>query len=234
MIAHSCSPNCWWTLTEDPSHSILIKSSMPISAGDMITVCYSNQYSIFGTSKREEMFRSIGGFTCKCRRCLDPSELGSFTSGVLCEHCMTGYKLPVEPTEALSQWKCDLCQHTENSEIILTIVKALENRLYEIVGPEQGPPRSFEGEGGGVRVVQSLSRFLENSKSLVHNNHWIVTQTEDQIMKEWARDPDVRFGGSTPEDIMISCEYFISLCYHQLAVRNLVSPGLSFHRGKII
>lgn len=220
MLAHSCAPNCWWTLTEDPCHRIIIKASEAISPGEMITVCYSNQYSVFGTVRREDIFRNVGGFTCKCRRCVDPSELGSFASGILCEHCMVGYKLPEFPTVPESKWKCDLCGHSESAEIINGIVSALEGRLEAITQQNQKP-------------VPLLVRFLENCKTLVHNNHWIVTQTEDAIMKEWARDPDVRFGGSDPQAIIMNCEYFISICFHVLSVRNVVAPGLSFHRGII-
>lgn len=131
---------------------------------------------------------------------------------------MVGYQLPELPTEADSIWSCQLCGHTETAKRIEGIVKALESRLNSI---------SVQ-----IQPVPLLSRFLENCKSLVHNNHWIVTQTEDAIMKEWAKDPDVRFRGHSPEEIAMTCEYFVSLCFHALHVRNVVSPGLSFHRGK--
>jgi len=132
---------------------------------------------------------------------------------------MVGYKLPESPTDAESKWRCDLCGHMETAQRMEGIVKALESRLNSI---------SVQ-----IQPVPLLSRFLENCKSLVHNNHWIVTQAEDAIMKEWAKDPDVRFRGQSPEEICMTCEYFVSICFHALYVRSVVSPGLSFHRGKL-
>ncbi|CAL8130747.1 unnamed protein product [Orchesella dallaii] len=217
MISHSCTPNCWWTLTEDNSHRIVIKASEPISKGQLITVCYSSQYSVFGTGKRQEVFRNVGGFTCKCKRCLDPSELDSNVSAVLCENCMIGHRLPLVPTEPESKWRCGRCGHLESGEIVEGLVKALEDRLSSCVGN-----------------VPLLVRFLENSKQLLHNNHWIVTQAEDAIMREWATEPELRYKGGTPQEVVLSCEYFVSICFHVLSVRNVTSPGLSFHRVRYL
>ena len=49
-------------------------------------------------------------FGCECRRCTDPSELGSLASGVSCKECNGGgVMLPESPINIHSAWRCGKC-----------------------------------------------------------------------------------------------------------------------------
>jgi hypothetical protein len=47
-------------------------------------------------------------FTCKCARCSDPSELGSFLSAIKCQsdQCEFGFLLPSDSLDPDSEWIC--------------------------------------------------------------------------------------------------------------------------------
>ena len=65
--------------------------------------------SLLGTHKRRRRLRSEWYFDCSCERCVDPTELGTMVSAVLCEACETGYLLPKDPLDVYSEWPCSQC-----------------------------------------------------------------------------------------------------------------------------
>jgi hypothetical protein len=48
-------------------------------------------------------------FTCKCPRCCDPTELGTFLSAMKCldGDCTDGYLLPSDSLDPDSDWICN-------------------------------------------------------------------------------------------------------------------------------
>ena len=47
-------------------------------------------------------------FTCKCQRCSDPTEMGSFLSAMRCpeKDCSDGFLLPSDSLDPDSDWIC--------------------------------------------------------------------------------------------------------------------------------
>lgn len=51
----------------------------------MLAASYT--YTSSGTAERQEHLRAGKFFTCRCARCLDPSELGTHFSSIRCRRC---------------------------------------------------------------------------------------------------------------------------------------------------
>jgi hypothetical protein len=47
-------------------------------------------------------------FTCRCPRCSDPTELGSFLSAMRCQSdgCKSGFLIPTDSLDPDSDWTC--------------------------------------------------------------------------------------------------------------------------------
>lgn len=89
---------------------------MPIAKGDMISVAYDEGQLLVCTLKRLVPNEINGMFVCKCRRCMDPTELGSFVGALKCPSCTQGYLLPIDPVDSFSNWKCDRNNSSYNND----------------------------------------------------------------------------------------------------------------------
>lgn len=63
-------------------YTITIRACLPISKGEHITTMYT--HALWGTQARREHLRETKYFSCKCTRCADPTELGTYLSGLRC------------------------------------------------------------------------------------------------------------------------------------------------------
>lgn len=58
------------------------------------------------TLKRREHLLENKFFECCCRRCADPTELGTYTSALICPKCKIGLVLSTKPLDADAPWSC--------------------------------------------------------------------------------------------------------------------------------
>ena len=83
----------------------------PIKSGEVIYHSYSQL--LVPTNLRRLLLLMGKHFGCACRRCTDPSELGSLASGVSCKECDGGgVVLPECPIDIHSAWRCGKCGAT--------------------------------------------------------------------------------------------------------------------------
>ncbi|KAG0724321.1 SET domain-containing protein SmydA-8, isoform A [Chionoecetes opilio] len=84
LLEHDCIPNTHRTF--DADLNLVIRAAVPIKRGQHLTSCYTEPLST--TNGRQEHLRSTKYFTCSCKRCRDPTELKTFTSGIKCGDCV--------------------------------------------------------------------------------------------------------------------------------------------------
>jgi hypothetical protein len=65
-----------------------IRAQVPIKVGTELTIQYNSL--LLGNRKRRELFRNIWYFDCKCSRCSDATEMGSYLNGLACQLCAKG------------------------------------------------------------------------------------------------------------------------------------------------
>ena len=91
FMSHSCDYNARHVV--QPDGRMQVFAQRKISAGEEITITYTGLLTY--QAAKQEKLANVWFFTCSCARCSDPTELGSYTSSVLCPGCpKRGYLLP--------------------------------------------------------------------------------------------------------------------------------------------
>ena len=80
---------------------IKLEAILPIRKDEEITTRYTTPQ--LGTMRRQQLLQNQWYFSCQCKRCLDPYELGSLTNSVMCPICQKGAMVPKNPTKLISQ-----------------------------------------------------------------------------------------------------------------------------------
>lgn len=80
-VAHNCIPNSKLMFVND---NLLLMSTVKINKGELITCSYVK--TMIGTLERKEQLLNKG-IDCSCKRCADPTELGTFAGSVYCFTC---------------------------------------------------------------------------------------------------------------------------------------------------
>lgn len=81
MLEHSCVPNCSKTFTSN-GHLLIRTRNINIKKGEHLSISYTDP--LWGTAQRLAHLADTKFFVCKCPRCSDPTELGTYYSGVKC------------------------------------------------------------------------------------------------------------------------------------------------------
>ena len=80
-----------------------VRATMSIPAGSQLYSCYT--FTLSGTIDRQQHLMEGKYFKCRCERCLDPTELGTFFSAVKCSECFFGDATSSDP---LGEF-CEFC-----------------------------------------------------------------------------------------------------------------------------
>ena len=113
----TCNTRC----TIDPkSFKMIVRAQTFISKGQQITTRYIPPWD--GQPVRLNKIWKHWQFVCFCDRCKDPTEFGTYFSGIRCKKCPSGYLLPFKQNHIASPWNCHHCQaKTSHTEILQLI-----------------------------------------------------------------------------------------------------------------
>ena len=158
---HSCISNTRHATRDD---TFCLLAVTDIKAGEEITTSYKS--SSLGSIVRRPPFKQLWNFDCRCRRCSDPTELGTFASAILCPvSSCRGHCLPTDCLSYTSDWRCAKCGREISSD------KAIE--ITEMV------QKMCSSAGGSI---QDLETCLEKIIEKVHPRHYIAMQIKRMLM----------------------------------------------------
>ena len=121
-------------------------------------------------------------FRCQCPRCNDPTEFGTYTSGVNCCHCDGGILL-VNSTD--TKWKCQKCPHESgHSEIWTSILKPLERAKQDCIS-----------QTANENVIE---QYLWTAQKLLHENHGWILEMEYKLLFLYSKKLKVMKKGKKP------------------------------------
>lgn len=104
LANHSCVPNTLHVFND--KQQMIAKAAVFIPKDSEIFHSYTR--IIWGTTTRLYHLYKTKHFICKCARCRDPTEFGSYLGSVLCKLCR-GIVSPVNPYKAFGRWQCRDC-----------------------------------------------------------------------------------------------------------------------------
>lgn len=127
---HDCVPNIRYAYEGD---SIMaVRASKLIKKGEQIFNSYTK--FLWATLQRRVHLAYSKNFLCKCERCLDPTEFGSFISALRCVRpdC-NNVMLPLDPLVVTSPWQCKVCglklDHARITKIYDIFSKQIFNKI---------------------------------------------------------------------------------------------------------
>ncbi|XP_063229119.1 SET domain-containing protein SmydA-8-like [Bacillus rossius redtenbacheri] len=181
FIEHSCLANCSKTFA--PDGELLLRAAVAVPAGEHLSICYTDQ--TWGTARRRYHL-AAEQLACRCERCLDPCELGTFYSAVACQRSdCSGYLLPEDPlTDANTtdedycysgntSWRCAECGAAMRASDITLFLRQAERDVRAVTCPEE---------------CETLLALFDGK--VLHRNHYYLTELRIKLVVTYGRDRD--------------------------------------------
>lgn len=211
MMSHDCTPNTHHAFTEEGN--LILRSSVTIQKNSEITMSYVG--TLLGTSERRQNLEQSKYFSCDCRRCADPTELGTFISGIKCDKC-SGYLLPQNPLDSKSNWVCYSETTKQKSSPCTKMITAPD--AVAIEKRESSRLESLTSETNIAEIENSLRQ------TICHRNHFLVLPVLKHLNKLW----DLR--SAETKDIK-DLQKSKDTASHLLSILSVLNPGLTRERG---
>ncbi|XP_033330721.2 SET and MYND domain containing, arthropod-specific, member 5 [Megalopta genalis] len=174
LLEHSCLENTKHNFKIDDKGRprIMVKALCPIKKGDHLSTMYT--HALWSTLARRVHLRDTKYFSCYCKRCADPTELGTHLGTLICPQD-NGFILPKDPLDFESEWKCQLCPGTLTVSEVVEFTCKLEDDVENVMC--------------NVTKV-SLSDLLPRLTTLLHPNHQLCTSVSHSLIQLQGRsDP---------------------------------------------
>jgi hypothetical protein len=216
MLEHSCRPNCNKSFTS--GGGLIIHVMEPVLKGQHLSICYTD--ALWGTANRRHHLAETKFFWCRCSRCADPTEYGTYFSAV---HCLNkpceGYLLPEHPLleEAdpeKTTWRCSRCLVSESAPKVLSVLERVGVALSSM---QKGDP-------------QACRRFLEQYTTQLHPNHYYLTDVRIALGQLLGQNCDMGLPGVSDHDLAEK----ISLCRKVLVLVSTLVPAEHRIRGLLM
>ncbi|CAG7835222.1 unnamed protein product [Allacma fusca] len=224
---NSCAPNCSYSMKpKPPDYRMMVRTAIAVKQGEPLTIPYTD--ILCGAfEERQKGFTKRFFFICKCKRCVDPSELGTYYSAVACKPCYEdrqngaemdaniGYLLPEDPYQALADgkwalWKCNRCNKKTSASTFLPTVEKLSRLVKKPVM--------------SLQMAEKLKK--QYSEKFLHPNHWILQLASQGALQHW----DKMTAQDTDE---FPFEAFKTHLFYRLEAENVLNPGISHDRAHL-
>jgi len=213
LMSHACIPLVKIVTRDDFSY--VCEATVKIPQGSEIVTSYHHYYyHLFGTMYRRADLKHTWNFDCICPRCEDPTEMGTYVSGVNCENCKYSYLLPVQPLDHNSMWRCISCNHTDTNENISEKLAKFETEIDSILPSE---PQKFEN-------------LLRKMRYCLHENHYLITDTKRRLIDIYGHQEGFEYNKLEKSVLERKADY----CDHLLSLAARLSPGKSEMRGYLL
>lgn len=210
ILEHSCIPNTKHTFKLSPSSKedlfqITVKVVVAVPKDEHITTMYS--HALWGTPARRQHLKDTKYFACKCARCSDPTELGTYLSAMRCLgdgiNICDGIHLPEDPLDDETDWACSKCK-----------VKVSSSQINMIISQMQEQVDSVQMMGGSIPMLENL---LCKLSMFLHPNHYHLYSIKHSLVQLYGRQPNY-----------ISLEILdkkIKMCKDLLTLTKMLDPG---------
>ncbi len=219
MLSNECTPTTFRCIAghhDGFRHDI--RARRDIAKGEGITLCYEE--SMLPNLIRKERLLKGKKFECRCRRCLDPTELGSHGSALLCRECQAPMEQTSESESGTERnFKCTGCNGTSKKfaqvrELFLKLRAETDDLLND---PERNNIASYE-------------QFLQDNSSILHPNNLLMVRVRYRLCGMYGRQPGYQVSDLSP----VLVERKLRLCEQVLHVLDRIDPGVSVKRGMVL
>ncbi|XP_072944592.1 SET domain-containing protein SmydA-8-like [Epargyreus clarus] len=209
LLAHDCTPSTAHT-DSDSGRALAVRAALPHRRGDLVSLCYA--YTLQGTLKRREHIKVSKFFDCCCKRCTDPTELGTYASAFCCPKC-AGRVLSTAPLDAGAQWRCvdNSCSYVMPAAAVQLLLKRLTDEYEQIDGND----------------VAGFESFLHKYRNVLHSNHYLCLSCKHSLSQLYGKISDYMIHELTEAQLNRKIE----ICRDLMKVFDVIEPGYSRLRG---
>ncbi|XP_066261852.1 SET domain-containing protein SmydA-8-like [Euwallacea similis] len=211
LMEHNCLCNTMHSFgNSDKGYAITIRAALPIAKGDHISTMYT--HALWGTQARREHLRETKYFSCKCKRCEDPTEMGTYLSGLRCigtqeDEACGGIQLPIDPLDDNTEWACNKCDvkltNQEVSYLINQIGEEVDN--MQLSNP----------------TVRELDGLLTKMLNFLHPNHYHAYSVRHSLVQLYGYQQGY-LPNQLSDDIVVRKA---TMCRELLDVTKKIDPG---------
>ena len=194
--------------------------------GEEITDTYVS--TMANTLYRRKQLKALKYFDCDCKRCADPTELGSHFSTLLCriKNC-GGFVLCRHPLVSSSAWACLKCgAEVDGEQVKIEHLSTFFLATFEQVRIEQ--EQWEERVEAAPRQVVDQEKLLTRLKQLFHPNHNLCMDVMFNLT------PLYGVRGGKAEDLVAEAEKKEKMCSALLSTMEQVIPGGFRMRGMLL
>ncbi|XP_055920728.1 SET domain-containing protein SmydA-8 isoform X1 [Eupeodes corollae] len=217
ILAHNCVPNTARSIYPSDRFRIRLRAMKDLKAGQQLHHSYT--FTLNGTAARQEHIRNGKFFTCRCARCSDPTELGTYFSSFKCISCDLGFLSSIDPFDSTADWRCNHCRFTTPAEGILKNISTMQAEVADVQAMDMSPER-----------LQECEALLRKYRMILHPSHYIQTSLKQSLIEMYGRV----HGYEMVELPDILLERKEELCRQVLGVLNVFEPGLSRARAMLL
>ncbi|XP_063701599.1 SET domain-containing protein SmydA-8-like [Culicoides brevitarsis] len=219
ILSHNCVPNTTHTIFMNEGYRMTARTTVDVAKGEELFSNYT--YLSQCTLARQYHLREGKFFICKCKRCLDPSELCTHLSTLKCTKCPEGGVLPSDPidVEGKSDWKCTHCDFKAAGTTIQRALATIQAEIDQVLAMEYTAER-----------LQALEAILKKYRAILHPRHYQMISLKQALIELYGRIP----GYTMPELPDVLLERKLDLCREVLKVLDIIEPGKTRSRGMIL
>lgn len=209
---HNCVPNIRYSY--DKNKLMTVYASKLIRKGEQIFNSYTK--FLWGTNQRRIHLGYSKNFLCKCDRCIDRTEFGSFISAIKCIHpdC-DSIMLPVNPLSVTSPWHCEKCNMKLDHARVSRITDILSKQIFKRILNE---PMNLIHQ----YLKEKLSTFLPASNQF-------TIELKLQIILKLKQEPNYVMTLEDHLDVERYC-YDILEIIDKLAIGECFAKGYLYHK----
>ncbi|EDW60375.1 SET domain-containing protein SmydA-8 [Drosophila virilis] len=176
MMEHACQPNCYFQF-DSATQRIAVRAGCDMKRGDHLKITYTN--ILWGTQMRQHHLRMTKHFSCRCARCEDPTEYGSYVSAMRClgdvsKSCV-GVQLPLDPLNEQTQWKCDTCPVLLDAAYVTEVQTHMTEEVDQLLA--------------GRPTASQVELLLARLSQLLHPNHFHMFNLKHTLIQLYGHEP---------------------------------------------
>ena len=213
IFAHNCLPSIHKSYVGD---KMIVRAAKNIKKGEIMWNTYTHALS--DTRHRLSELMRCKCFRCYCRRCIDPTEDGTFLGAYKCLKCKAGYLIATDLLESREcDWQCQECKHTVTQKKLDEWDEVIEKESSRL--PTVGDPHE---------ILKAHEKFLSKYDSYLHPNNHHLMNVKETLSQMYGRLPGLTMKDLTMEQLKRK----EGLCKKVFHVLDLIEPDISRIKGK--
>eukprot|EP00092_Neocalanus_flemingeri_P005018 GFUD01005395.1.p1 GENE.GFUD01005395.1~~GFUD01005395.1.p1 ORF type:complete len:523 (+),score=168.51 GFUD01005395.1:74-1570(+) len=214
MLNHSCFPNIARSIQyTEKGFKIRVTASRPIKAGSQIFNSYID--ILDPVLVRRKHLEETKNMICRCERCDDPTDLGTYGSAVLCRRC----KGPVIPmADDPGAWQCQKCKEKILTEEVDSLISAIDEEQKELLANPK------------LKKIKTIEKFIKKSLSKLDSRNLLIVRLKYNLIGLYGREQ----GFTSEEMTETTWQRKKQICEEILETLKVLEPGLTVRKARLM